>query len=101
MLKNKRIYLFLVSILLLLLSAAVLLIAGEPGIEEAEIAAKASTDGLSGISLWLVNLYNEQRVLFSIVTLLTMGIVGISIAFITEIFLKIFGMEVTKIEHNE
>ena len=83
------------------ISAILVLNAGELRQEDITIAANASTDGLSGISLWLVNLYNEQRVLFSIVTLFTMGIVGIGIAFITEIFLEMFGMEVTKIEHNE
>ncbi len=101
MLKSKHKYLFVATFLFLLLSAAIVLIAGEPGLEEIAIAEKASTEGLSGISLWLVDLYNEQRTIFSIVTLLTMGLVGISIALITEIFLKMFGMEITKIEHNE
>ncbi|MBI5326104.1 MAG: hypothetical protein HZB41_12670 [Ignavibacteriae bacterium] len=59
------------------------------------------TSKLEGLRLWLVNLYNDHRFTFAIVVTLTMATVGITIAFLTDIILKMFGLEVSKIQHHE
>lgn len=71
------------------------------GSNEAELAVKVSTDNLSGLNLWVVNIYNDNRLLLAFLTIVVMGVLGITVAYIAELFLKIFGLEVTKIKHME
>jgi hypothetical protein len=59
------------------------------------------TSKLEGIRLWLTNLYNDQRLFFALVVTLSMGLIGIIIAFVTDFILKLFGLEVGKIQHHE
>ena len=92
-----HLYLLLVTITLFCPSY---LFAGEKGNENA-ITNKVDTSNLSGISLWLVNLYNEERVVFALVVTLSMAVIGILIAKIADLVLKLVGFETTKIEHHE
>lgn len=62
---------------------------------------KVSTEGLSGITLFFANSYNDNLWLYAVVCTLLMAAVGIAIAFATDILLKAIGMEVHKIEHKE
>jgi len=62
---------------------------------------KVSTIGLTGAELILINLYNDQRFIFAVTVTLIMGLVGISIALLTDLFLKALGLEVSKISHHE
>jgi ABC-type phosphate/phosphonate transport system permease subunit len=72
------------------------------GVEkEGYLDVKVDVSQLSGISLWLVNLYNDERLIFAILVTLVMATVGMSIALFTDVLLKAFGLEVTKIEHHE
>ena len=72
------------------------------GVEkEGLLEMHVDTSKLEGIRLWLTNLYNTERFLFAVVVTLTMATVGITIAFLTDIILKIFGLEVSKIQHHE
>ncbi len=72
------------------------------GVEkEGDIVTKVDISNLTGLRLWIVNLYNDERLLFALLVTFVMAGVGISIAFITDIILKLFGLEVTKIEHHE
>jgi ABC-type phosphate/phosphonate transport system permease subunit len=68
---------------------------GEP------IPDKVPLDKLSGITLWLAQLYNDEKVLFAILVTVTMGIVGLILGVLTDLFLKIFGLDVSKIAHHE
>jgi ABC-type nitrate/sulfonate/bicarbonate transport system permease component len=62
---------------------------------------KISVDNLSGISFWLAGLYNDERLYYSLLVTLIMGVVGLSIGFVTDLILKIFGLDVSKITHHE
>lgn len=94
----RQIFIFTSSFLFLFLSSMALASGhGDAG----EMTGKIAGENLSGISLWIVNLYNDHRIVFAIVTLVSMGVIGMLIAYITEFFLKMFGMETTRIEHKE
>jgi len=97
----KQIFIFLSSFLFLFIAGSLFAYAGGGGGNEAELTEKVSTEGLDGFNLWLVNLYNDSRLLLALVTVACMGIVGITIAYITEIILKMFGLQVSKIDHQE
>lgn len=72
------------------------------GVEkEGNLDLKVDVSHLSGISLWLVNIYNDDRVIFAIIVTLAMATIGMSIALITDMILKALGLEVSKIEHHE
>jgi len=62
---------------------------------------KVPLEGLSGINLWASQLYNDNLWLYAVVCTAVMGIVGVLIAFGTDLILKAIGMEVHKIEHKE
>jgi len=97
----KHIFLLTVEFLFLFFLSVLPLMAGGGHGDEGELTQKVSTEGLEGFNLWFVNLYNDDRLIFALVTLVIMGLVGITIAFVTEFFLKMFGLEVSKIEHKE
>lgn len=100
MIKNKNsLILFLIILIVGFLIIPEILQAG--GGNEAELSDKVSTENLSGLNLWLVNIYNDNRILLAFLTITIMGVLGISIAFITELILKVLGLEVTKIKHME
>lgn len=71
------------------------------GHEGEPIPGKVPLDKLSGISLWLAQLYNDDKVLFAILVTASMGLIGLIIGNITDLILKIFGLDVSKISHNE
>jgi hypothetical protein len=87
------------AVLFFLFADFSMLLAG--GKAEGELAIKVPTDNLSGISLWIVGLYNDDRALYSIIVLLTMAGIGIIIALIADFILKLLGLEVSKITHHE
>jgi len=62
---------------------------------------KVSLEGLTGISLFFARTYNENLLLYAIYCTVLMAVVGIIIAYVTDIVLKSLGMEVHKIEHKE
>ena len=77
-------------------------LAGGGGIETPEaLDRKVSLEGLSGISLFFARTYNENLLLYAIYCTVLMALVGIIIAYLTDIILKSIGMEVHKIEHKE
>ena len=62
---------------------------------------KVPLDKLSGINLMFAQLYNDNLWLYATVCTVLMALLGITIAFGTDLILKAVGMEVTKIEHKE
>jgi hypothetical protein len=89
----------IVAILGLLPSLAA---AGGEGLEVPEaVNKKVPLEGLSGINLWVSQLYNDNLWLYAVICTVAMGIVGVVIAFGTDLILKTLGMEVHKIEHKE
>jgi hypothetical protein len=69
--------------------------------QEIAISKKIDTKNLSGINLWIVNLYNEDRLLYAIVVTSVMALLGSVMAFGTDLVLKYFGINVSKISHSE
>jgi ABC-type phosphate/phosphonate transport system permease subunit len=71
------------------------------GKEVTALNKKIDTKDLSGINLWIANLYNDNKLLYAIVVTLVMAILGSVLAFGTDLVLKYFGMNVSKISHSE
>jgi len=71
------------------------------GKQETAISKKIDTKDLSGINLWIAELYNNDRLLYAVVVTLVMATLGSIMAFGTDLILKYFGMNVSKISHSE
>jgi hypothetical protein len=71
------------------------------GKQETALNNKIDTQNLSGVDLLIVNLYNNDRILYAVVVTLVMASLGSIMAFGTDLVLKFFGMNVTKISHKE
>ncbi|RJP67049.1 MAG: hypothetical protein C4532_15160 [Candidatus Abyssobacteria bacterium SURF_17] len=79
-----------------------LVLAGGEGLDTPEaLERKVPLEGLSGINLFFARAYNENLWLYAIYCTVLMAVVGVVIAFGTDIILKAMGMEVEKIEHKE
>jgi hypothetical protein len=71
------------------------------GKPETTLNKKIDTNQLSGVNLWIAELYNNDRVLYAVVVTLVMATLGSVMAFGTDLVLKYFGMNVSKISHTE
>ena len=71
--------------------------------EKAEALEKkiGNLDQLSGLNRLFATWYNDNMWLYAIIVTVIMGAVGLLIALVTDIILKMIGMEVHKIEHHE
>ena len=104
MITNRSIALILLSLSLsLLLSGSINTYAGGEigGKEQKALNIVIDTKDLSGINLWIAEMYNNDRTLYAIVVTLVMAILGSIMAFGTDLILKRFGMNVTRISHHE
>lgn len=104
MITNKSLVMILLSLSLsLLLSGSINTYAGGGigGKEETSLNVEIDTKDLSGINLWIAEMYNNDRTLYAIVVTLVMATLGSIMAFGTDLVLKRFGMNVTRISHHE
>lgn len=86
----------------LLLTAPALVWAAEPGEKIPDMATRqVATVGLSAINMFFAGWYNDNKWVFAIIVTVIMGLIGGIIAFITDIFLKAAGLDVSKMEHHE
>jgi len=70
--------------------------------EKAEVLVKkVSLANLTGVNHFFAKWYNENMWIYAIVVTVLMGVMGMLIALVTDVFLKMIGMEVSKIEHHE
>lgn len=70
--------------------------------EKAEtLEKKVNLANLSGINLFFAQWYNENMWVYALIVTALMGAVGGIIAFVTDIFLKMVGLDVSKMEHHE
>ena len=71
--------------------------------EKAEALDKkiGNLDKLSGINYFFASWYNDNMWLYAIMVTALMGVIGLLIALVTDIILKMIGMEVHKMEHHE
>jgi ABC-type phosphate/phosphonate transport system permease subunit len=56
---------------------------------------------LSGLNYFFASWYNDNMWLYAIMVTVIMGVIGLLIALVTDIILKMIGMEIHKIEHHE
>ena len=66
-----------------------------------EMGKKVNLQGLSGINKFFAEWYNSNLWVYAIIVTVLMGVVGMLIALVADIILKMIGMEVSKIEHHE
>jgi hypothetical protein len=59
------------------------------------------TKNLTGINLWIAEIYNNDRVLYAVIVTLVMAVLGSILAYGTDLILKYFGMSVSRISHTE
>ena len=91
--------LILILNFLLLSVPATLVFAAE---EKAELLEKkVDLTNLSGLNYFFGKWYNENLWVYALIVTVLMGVVGLLIAVGTDLILKMFGMEVSKIEHHE
>ncbi len=71
------------------------------GKNETALSKKIDTKDLSGINLWIAELYNNDRILYAVIVTLVMASLGSIMAFGADLVLKYFGMNVSRISHSE
>jgi hypothetical protein len=86
---------------LLLLGLPVWSWAGGGGKAATKLERKVDLANLSGINHLVASWYNDSIWLYALVVTVLMGLVGLAIALVTDVILKMVGMEVSKIEHHE
>ncbi len=86
---------------LLLLGAPALVWASEGLDIPEELGKKVDLANLSGINYFFAQWYNDNLWVYATIVTVLMGLLGFAIALVTDIILKMVGMEVHKIEHHE
>lgn len=70
--------------------------------EKAELLEKkVDMSKLGGINYFFAKWYNDNLWVYAIIVTVLMGVVGMLIALVADVILKMIGMEVSKIEHHE
>jgi hypothetical protein len=95
----KRLLVIIFNFILLSVPSALVWAAAE----KAEALQKKipNVDQLSGLNRLFATWYNDNMWLYAIIVTVIMGVIGLLIALVTDIILKMIGMEVHKIEHHE
>ena len=96
----KRLWVIIFNFILLSLTST-LLWAGEGLDIPSELGKKIDLANLSGINYFFAHWYNDNMWVYAIMVTALMGLLGLTIALVTDIFLKMIGMDVHKIEHHE
>jgi len=94
----KRLWVIIVNLILLSVPSALVWGAAE---KAEALEKKVDLSKLSGINYFFASWYNDNMWLYAIIVTVLMGVVGLLIALVTDILLKMIGMEVHKIEHHE
>jgi hypothetical protein len=95
----KRLLVIIFNLILLSVPSALVWAAAE----KAEALQKKipNVDQLSTINRLFATWYNDNMWLYAIIVTGLMGVIGLLIALVTDVILKMIGMEVHKIEHHE
>jgi hypothetical protein len=96
----KRLSVIIFNFFLLTLPST-LLWAGEGLDVPEELGKKVNLANLSGINYFFAHWYNDNLWVYAGMVTALMGLLGLTIALVTDIFLKMIGMDVHKIEHHE
>ena len=84
-----------------LLGGPALVWAGEGLDVPEELGKKVDLANLGGINHFFAQWYNDNLWVYATIVTVLMGVMGFAIALVTDIILKMIGMEVHKIEHHE
>jgi hypothetical protein len=66
-----------------------------------ELGKKVDLANLGGINYFFAHWYNDNLWVYATIVTVLMGVLGFAIALVTDVILKMIGMEVHKIEHHE
>ena len=94
----KRFWVIIFNLVLLGVPSALVWAAAE---KAEALEKKVDVTKLSGINYFFASWYNDNMWLYALIVTVLMGVVGMLIAVVTDVFLKMIGMEVHKIEHHE
>ena len=94
----KRLWVIIFNVILLSIPSALVWAAAE---KAEALEKKINLGNLSGINHFFAKWYNENMWVYAIMVTVIMGVMGGIIAFVTDIFLKMVGLDVSKMEHHE
>lgn len=94
----KRLCIIIFNFLLLMVPSALVWAAAE---KAEALEKKIDVTKLTGLNYFFASWYNDNMWLYAIIVTILMGVIGLLIALVTDIILKMIGMEVHKMEHHE
>jgi hypothetical protein len=94
----KRLLVIIFNLILLSVPSALVWAAAE---KAEALEKKIDVTKLTGLNYFFASWYNDNMWLYAIIVTALMGVIGGLIALVTDIFLKMIGMETHKIEHHE
>jgi hypothetical protein len=94
----KRLLVIIFNLILLSVPSALVWAAAE---KAEALEKKIDLTKLTGLNYFFASWYNDNMWLYAIIVTALMGVIGGLIALVTDIFLKMIGMETHKIEHHE
>jgi hypothetical protein len=94
----KRLWVIVFNLILLSVPSALVWAAAE---KAEALQKKVDVTKLGGIDYFFASWYNDNMWVYAIIVTVLMGVIGLLIALVTDIILKMIGMEVHKIEHHE
>jgi ABC-type phosphate/phosphonate transport system permease subunit len=94
----KRVWVIIINLILLSVPGALVWAAAE---KAEALEKKVDLTKLTGLNYFFASWYNDNMWLYAIIVTVLMGVIGLLIALVTDIILKMVGMEVHKIEHHE
>jgi hypothetical protein len=94
----KRLWIIVFNLILLSVPSALVWAAAE---KAESLEKKVDVSKLGGIDYFFASWYNDNMWVYAIIVTVLMGVIGLLIALVTDIILKMIGMEVHKIEHHE
>jgi hypothetical protein len=75
--------------------------AGAGGEKADKLYHKVDLTNLTGLNYWFAKWYNDNLWLYAVIVTLLMGVIGLIIAVVTDVILKMTGKEVSKLGHHE
>jgi len=96
----KRLWVIMVSFFLLTVPSTLLWAAEGLEVPE-ELGKKVDLAKLGGLNHFFASWYNDNLWVYALMVTALMGVLGLAIALVTDVILKMIGMEVSKIEHHE
>jgi len=66
-----------------------------------ELGKKVDLTQLGGINYFFAQWYNDNLWVYATIVTVLMGVLGFAIALVTDVILKMIGMETHKMEHHE